>query len=307
MSGATCFATTCGSTFASGRSWTRPRATTRRAWARPRRFASTSTGPTSGFRARLVKSPRDREPVLRQEGFEWIDVKAALPLPSDLPLLAIEIEARMTPDEKRMSFGPDLGGTVAWEGLSASLELFAQAVSSDPLGLGRLVFCDIGFEAACGDAWVESHTSFGVEWNKRITVHKEYAWAAGLGVETYELCNGELSLEAWIYASEVGGAFKWDQVVLSLTTEPVESLACTLTAFFAPGRSSEVRLKYALTGSRPVCDPCEHCAPRGTASPRKRALARSVLHGYTRHVVGSFAVAFLESRCLWSSENALLR
>ena len=42
-------------------------------------------------------------------------------------------------------------------------------------------------------------------------------------------------------------------------------------------------------------------------TPCPGSLHRPMPRGYTSHVVGSFAVGFLEFRLLWSSENALLR
>ena len=170
-----------------------------------------------------------------KKGFEWIDVQAVLPLPHDLAWLAVEVEVRLTQSGKETSLEPSLDTVAAWEGLTASLELFGEAISSGVLCLEGLRVVGVAFEGAYGDAWIESRTSFDPRWNKKIAGDKEYAWAAGLGYETDAPCDREVSVEAWLYAAEATGAFAWDRAVLTLAVRPGESWELTFTSVFVPG------------------------------------------------------------------------
>ena len=177
-----------------------------------------------------------------KKGFEWIDVEAVLPLPHDLVWLAVEVDARLTQSGKETSFEPALDTVAAWEGLTASLELFGEAISSGVLCLEGLRVVGVAFEGAYGDAWIESRTSFDPDWNKKIAGDKEYAWAGGLGYETDAPCDHEVAVEAWLYAAEATGAFVWDRAVLTLAVSPDESWELTFTTVLVPGSIVEVSL-----------------------------------------------------------------
>jgi len=170
-----------------------------------------------------------------KKGFEWFDVEAVLPLPHHLAWLAVEVEARLTQSGKETSFEFALDTVTACEGLTASLELFGEAISSGVLCLEGLRVVGVAFEGVYGDAWIESRTSFAPEWNKKIAGNKEYAWAGGLGYETDASCGREVSVEAWFYAAEATEAFAWDRAALTLAVRPEESWELTSTTVLAPG------------------------------------------------------------------------
>lgn len=170
-----------------------------------------------------------------KKDFEWIDVETVLPLPPDLAWLSVEVEARLTRGGMQLSFEPALDTVAAWEGLTASVELSGEAVSSGALGLEGLKVVGVAFDAACGNAWVESRTSFDPGWNKKLTGHKEYAWASGLGVERDGPCDREVSVEAWFYAAEATGALAWDQAVFAFVVRPAGSWELAFTTVFGPG------------------------------------------------------------------------
>ncbi len=181
-----------------------------------------------------------------KKDFEWIDVETILPLPPDLAWLSVEVEARWTRGGMQLSFEPALDTVAAWKGLTASVEFLGEVVSSGALGLEGLRVAGVAFDAACGNAWVESRTSFAAGWNKKLTGHKEYAWAGGLGVEMDGPCDREVSVEARFYAAEAAGAFAWDRAAFALVVRPAGSWELAFTTVFAPGAIVGVALEVSV-------------------------------------------------------------
>jgi hypothetical protein len=208
-----------------------------------------------------------------KKDFEWIDVEAILPLPPDLAWLSVEVEARWTRGGMQLSFEPALDTVTAWEGLTASVELFGEAVSSGALGLEGLKIVGVAFDAACGDAWVESRTSFAAGWNKKLTGHKEYAWAGGLGIEMDGPCDREMSVEARFYAAEAAGAFAWDRAAFAWVVRPAGSWELALTTVFAPGSIVGVALGISVDWQPGAVRSRRAVLPRDLARRGETALA----------------------------------
>lgn len=169
-----------------------------------------------------------------KKGFEWIDVETALPLPRDLAWLTVDVETRLTYCGKQTSFESTLDTVAAWEDVTASLELFGEAISSGVLCLDGLEVVGVAFEGAYGGAWIECRTSFDPGWNKKVTKYKKYAWVGGLGYETEDPCDREVSVEGWIYAAEATGAFEWDRADFTCAVRLEESWELTFTTAFGP-------------------------------------------------------------------------
>lgn len=175
-----------------------------------------------------------------KNGFERIDVETVLPLPPSLSWVQVEVDARLTLTEKQLSFEPEFDAELAWEGLSASIELFGEVVALDPLGLDGLAFVGVAFDASYDGAWIESRTSFAPAWNKKITKDKAYTRVVGIGYEAEDACDRAISVEAWAYTIDLGEPFDWDRAILSLAVRLVESWEFSLMACFEPGSIVEI-------------------------------------------------------------------
>lgn len=181
-----------------------------------------------------------------KRGFEWIDIETVIVLPPLLSWLAIEAETRLTLGGPRLSFEPEVDALAAWEGLSASIELFGEVVVLGMLGLGGLSLVGVAVDSSWGEAWIESRTSFEPAWNKKIVGRKEYGRAVGIGYEAEDSYGREVTIEAWAYSVDPSELSVWDRMVLVLAVCPAASREFALTAAFQPGSIVEIALELDI-------------------------------------------------------------
>ncbi len=179
--------------------------------------------------------------ISAKKGFERVDVETVFPLSPILTWLTIEADIRWTMDGRTMSLEPELEAMMAWEGLLASITLYAEARTGGVLCIDTLAVVGAALNASWDEVWIESCVSFDPAWNKKITGEKTYGWAAGVGAEVDGEGDWDVSIQAWSYAVDPSCSLDPDRS-LAVAAQLSEAWELVCEVFIEAKRLSGVSL-----------------------------------------------------------------
>jgi len=186
--------------------------------------------------------------VTAKQGFEWLRVEGALPVPEHLHGVHVEAQARWTVTAAGLVLEPRVEAqAVLREDRSAAIELHCEGIALSELGLDGLRVVGASVDASRGGLWFEGALSLDPGWNKKLTGQKDYAAVAGVGCVASGREEVELSPELWTFSTDPAAPFGADRVDLRLGVRRAGSWQTILAASIAQGSVAEVSLSVGVS------------------------------------------------------------
>jgi hypothetical protein len=177
-----------------------------------------------------------------EEGFEYVDVEADIPLPPFFSWLALNADVRISTSGTDRSFEPSLVADVVCEASTASLEFLGEVISAGGAGVDGIAVVGVILAASQTEWWAESRTSLHPDWNKKIAKHKAFYGAVGGGCTLEGSHERRVDVETWAYFSKDGSLFGWARTDAQIVVELSASLELTAVLILESDGVEEIRM-----------------------------------------------------------------